>query len=552
MYRKYFGLQDIPFSIAVDPRFIFMSDRHRDALAHLLYGVGVGGGFILLTGEVGTGKTTITRCLLEQLPDNTDLALVLNPGLNAVELLAAVCDELGIDYDNANPNLKELSDKLHRFLLDNHQRGRNTVLLIDEAQHLQFDVLEQIRLLTNLETNTRKLLQIVLVGQPELKAMLARPELRQLSQRVTARYQLKPFTLEETRAYIRHRLQVAGLPANQELFPPKVVKYIHQVSGGIPRLINVLCDRVLLGTYGNNKPSVDMAMARQAVIEVKGEDEQLAANGPGFPVWQSTAIILVLAAVGLLFWQSWQAETRTPGWEEIGEEQVEPAPAPPKSSPPESILPEPVETVQEIPTRLYYYDQSEAINALLLGMGVIEAPLKYPCGEMAKQGWRCEISAVDSWPELLGFNSPVVLEVLTSGKMKVWASLQRVEEGVAYLASENGEYPMPMDELGERWTGTFILPWLAPPGYNGPLRRPQESDAVAWLSAQFASIDGQSEALSGRRYNELLERRVKLFQADESLRVDGVAGFKTLLRINQRLGNGSVLVAGVVGQKGLE
>ena len=186
MYHQYFGLTEAPFSIAVNPRYLFMSPRHRDALAHLLYGVGAGGGFILLTGEVGTGKTTINRCLLEQLPDDTDIAIILNPALNAMELLATVCDELGIAYDSEKHTLKTLTDNLHRYLLENHRRGRKTVLLIDEAQHLDFDVLEQIRLLTNLETNSEKLLQIILIGQPELAQMLGRPELRQCSRRTTS------------------------------------------------------------------------------------------------------------------------------------------------------------------------------------------------------------------------------------------------------------------------------------------------------------------------------------------------------------------------------
>ncbi|MEE3019415.1 MAG: AAA family ATPase, partial [Pseudomonadota bacterium] len=190
MYHQHFGLNEAPFSIAVNPRYLFMSQRHRDALAHLLYGVSGGGGFILLTGEVGTGKTTVNRCLLEQLPDTTDLAIILNPALSALELLASACDELGIDYPRETHSLKALTDALHRYLLENYDRGRKTVLMIDEAQHLDFDVLEQIRLLTNLETNDEKLLQIILIGQPELSDKLARPELRQLNQRITARYNL--------------------------------------------------------------------------------------------------------------------------------------------------------------------------------------------------------------------------------------------------------------------------------------------------------------------------------------------------------------------------
>ena len=260
MYYQYFGLNEPPFSIAVNPRYLFMSPRHRDALAHLLYGVGAGGGFILLTGEVGTGKTTINRCLLEQIPQDTDTAIILNPALNAMELLASVCDELNIKYDQNNHTLKTLTDHLHKFLLDNHARNRKTVLLIDEAQHLEFDVLEQIRLLTNLETNSEKLLQIILIGQPELAQILARPELRQLNQRITARYNLEPLNLEETGAYINHRLQVAGMSPERVIFSSAVVRGIYKVTRGIPRVINVLCDRMLLGAYGRNKPRADHAM----------------------------------------------------------------------------------------------------------------------------------------------------------------------------------------------------------------------------------------------------------------------------------------------------
>ena len=291
MYYQYFGLTEAPFSIAVNPRYLFMSARHRDALAHLLYGVGAGGGFILLTGEVGTGKTTINRCVLEQLPQDTDIAIILNPALNAIELLASACDELRIEYDHANHTLKTLTDNLQRFLLENHARGRKTVLLIDEAQHLDFDVLEQIRLLTNLETNSEKLLQIILIGQPELAQMLARPELRQLNQRITARYNLGPLNLDETGAYIQHRLQVAGMIPGRVIFPPSVVRSIYKASGGIPRVINVLCDRMLLGAYGRNESSVNHAMLRLAMQEVLGDETGVT------PLWRwlGMAVVLLLA-----------------------------------------------------------------------------------------------------------------------------------------------------------------------------------------------------------------------------------------------------------------
>ena len=276
MYYRYFGLKEEPFSL---PSILPVHERPSPRRpGHLLYGVGAGGGFILLTGEVGTGKTTINRCLLEQLPADTDIAIILNPALDSDELLATACDEFGIDYERDGATLKDLTDRLHTFLLDNHRQGRNTVLLIDEAQHLQFETLEQIRLLTNLETNTRKLLQAILVGQPELAAMLAKPELRQLSQRITARYNLKPLNHPETDAYIRHRLQVAGLPANQELFPPRGKGNLSNYPRH-PRLINVLWIGAA-GRFGGQS-QVTMKMLRQAVDEVMGEEPQASGGSAG-------------------------------------------------------------------------------------------------------------------------------------------------------------------------------------------------------------------------------------------------------------------------------
>jgi len=230
MYLKHFNLTERPFSITPDPRFLYMSARHREALAHLLYGLGEGGGFVQLTGEVGTGKTTICRCLLEQVPDNVDLALVLNPKVTGAELIATVCDELGIEYPAGTTSIKTLTDLLNRYLLDAHARGQRTVLIIDEAQNLSTEVLEQVRLLTNLETATQKLLQIVLIGQPELRDLLARNELRQLAQRVTARYHLEPISRGETAAYIRHRLQICG--TSRSLFNKRAMDRIHELSGG--------------------------------------------------------------------------------------------------------------------------------------------------------------------------------------------------------------------------------------------------------------------------------------------------------------------------------
>ncbi len=268
MYAAHFGLTEAPFSITPDPRYLYMSDRHREGLAHLLYGIGEGGGFVQLTGEVGTGKTTLCRCLLEQLPAEVDVALILNPKLTDVELLAAVCDELRIAYPAGTTSRKLLIDGLYQHLLDAHGRGRRTVLIIDEAQDLAPEVLEQVRLLTNLETATRKLLQIILIGQPELIRLLDREDLRQLAQRVIARYHLRPFSEDDTGAYIRHRMEVAG--QKQKIFSDAALRQAHRAARGIPRLINSICDRALLGAYAQDARRVDGATMRRAAREVLG------------------------------------------------------------------------------------------------------------------------------------------------------------------------------------------------------------------------------------------------------------------------------------------
>ena len=499
MYYRYFGLQEEPFSIAVNPRYLFMSTRHRDALAHLLYGVGAGGGFILLTGEVGTGKTTINRCLLQQMPAETDIAIVLNPALNAEELLATVCDELGIEYPT-EATLKDLTDRLHGFLLENHERGRNTVLLIDEAQHLQFDVLEQIRLLTNLETNTRKLLQIILVGQPELAAMLARPELRQISQRITARYTLQPLNLDETDAYIQHRLQVAGLPANQILFPSGVVRGIYRHSRGVPRIINLLCDRMLLGTYGQNKSQVDRAMLGQAVAEVMGKHPLLS---PRHSAYIAAAAALLL--VGLLSYPLWNA---------------------PGSSPAATGF-------ASVQTEGWVSGRQEALSMLASHVGIEGATGgKDPCIAAAAAGWQCEWRQAETWGELLELDRPAVLALTDSSRFERYAVLAGVQgEGQGLWLTGQGESAIPLATAGTLWQGEYAIFWQPPEGYDRPFGRGHQGPVVSWLAAEFAALDGQDRLLSGVVFNATLDARVRLFQRQHGLRDDGVVGIRTLLKL---------------------
>ncbi len=292
MYKKFFGITTKPFSIAPDPHFLYMSDGHREALAHLRYGLSEGGGFVLLTGEIGAGKTTVCRCILEQAPAGTNIAFVLNPKLSAKELVATICDELGISY-SATSGLKILIDRLNAYLLAAHAQGQRTVLIIDEAQNLSYEVLEQIRLLTNLETTQQRLLQIILLGQPELQEILAQPALRQLAQRIAARHHLGPLTQPETLAYIRHRLSVSGMDPSTFALP--AIEEVFLLSCGIPRMINLICDRALLGAFSKGLRRVDRLMARKAANQVFGT--RVRTNLTLVPPW---IILGLMALVTLL------------------------------------------------------------------------------------------------------------------------------------------------------------------------------------------------------------------------------------------------------------
>ncbi|TWX68450.1 AAA family ATPase [Colwellia sp. C1TZA3] len=306
MYTSYFGLEEKPFSIAPNPDYLFMSDRHREALNHLTYGLGDTGGFVLLTGEVGTGKTTLSRHLMENLPENTQAAFILNPTLSSQELLATLCDELKIRYRKTGATLKTLTDKIQQKLLKNHSDDTNTLLIIDEAQHLQPEVLEQLRLLTNLETNTKKLLQVILIGQPELQQLLQRRDLRQLAQRITARYHLLPLNKQEVEQYLKHRLSVAKCFRN--IFDKSAVNAIHKTCKGIPRLMNLLAERSLINAYNSNNAVVNRKIVLQAAYDALGDEFQVK------PWWQNTwakvgALVTTLSlvlAVGV-WWGTYQA-----------------------------------------------------------------------------------------------------------------------------------------------------------------------------------------------------------------------------------------------------
>ena len=548
MYQQYFGLAEQPFSIAVNPRYLFMSSRHRDALAHLLYGVGSGGGFILLTGEVGTGKTTLNRCLLEQLPEQTDIAIVLNPALSAIELLATVCDEFDIDYPQGTDSLKILTDALHQFLLRNHQANRRTVLMIDEAQHLDFTVLEQIRLLTNLETDEKKLLQIILTGQPELAAMLARPELRQLNQRITARFDLTPLSADETRTYIQHRLEIAGLGSGREIFSPSAVREVYQLSGGVPRLVNLLCDRAMLGAYGRQDETVSARLVREAATEVLGgavKSAAAAGNAGSALTWQRAliGIVFMVLAAGL-----WMTTTDDAPYIGTLATPSETAPEPLNAAGETVTDPMPPEDAQvlrlgDLPIEgiwnLRATDASAAMWALW-----DEARLAGDlCMAAVAQGLRCEETDAEVWDAVLAINRPAMLPLRRADGFAGATVLLDITDNGALLWTGTAICTVPLSELTAAWRGGSRYLWRPPEGWTGPLTEGATGPIVTQVVAAFARLDGVP-APPLAAYTEALVERVRAFQAEVGLEVDGVIGVRTLLALSDRLGDSLSLAAG--------
>lgn len=538
MYQDFFGLDEPAFSIAVNPRYLYMSEQHREALAHLLYGIRVGG-FVLLTGEVGTGKTTIIRCLLEQLPEDTDIAIVLNPMASAPELLCTICDELGVRYLVDNITVKELVDSLYQYLLDSHTKGRKTVLLIDEAQLLKPNVLEQIRLLTNLETTTEKLLQIILVGQPELKRLLERPSLRQLSQRITARFHLESLSLAETHAYIAHRLGVAGLKGPNP-FPPAIIEDIHRFSGGVPRLINILCERMLLGAYAKNQAQVDQAIFRQSAQEVSGKAVD------AVPAWRRYVTpprlgiaAGILALVVLAFWlgRGSQEQVGAPAIPPVAQvaevPQVAVESGPDSEAGPEVASQAADIAVEHRPVSVYWLtDFGRARQGLLDYLQISD-----PGALCAQTGpFACERPQLTTWNELRDINRPLVLTLVTPDKKLAYITLVGLSEDQALLRLDDGYVQVSWETLAPLWNGQAYYFWRRPPGYERPLSGGERGPLAAWLAEQFARLDQQPQPLSRDTYSPVLKRRVELFQSQQQLQADGIVGSQTLQRLNQVLG----------------
>ncbi|MDD1643604.1 MAG: AAA family ATPase [Methylococcaceae bacterium] len=537
MYNQYYHFSELPFSIAPDPHFIFMSARHQEGLAHLLYGINFGGGFVALTGEVGTGKTTLCHCLLQQLPKNIDIALILNSKLNAIELLATICDELGIIYDKNQHSLKNLIDLLNQHLLTAHANGRRTVLLIDEAQNLSMEVLEQIRLLTNLETSKTKLLQIILVGQPELKELLKREDLRQLNQRITARYHLLPLSLDETRAYIRHRLTVSnGYP---EIFKESAIRKIYKLSSGIPRVINILCDRALLGAYSRNTYVITPAIVSVAA------NETLAFADDKFPYQTALLGLLLLAcmATGIYFLAYWP---KAGNQATVNSETIYPA----IQTKPEIIsqtqlsdqkIPLPVKKINTVAVAKTktFHDwitnpghslNSALIDALKIWGKPIPKKNKVDCHYVETTGLRCVFGKVN-WKEMLAIKRPAIMEFSLTGKKKRHALLTGFGQNQSMIHFKDNMI-FPVANVLKLWNGYYLI--LEPPPIpKGKFIIPHEtSDNVLWLRHLLSSVDGKSEAVKQPRFfDDNLVARVINFQHQHKLIADGRVGNKTMVHL---------------------
>jgi general secretion pathway protein A len=550
MYVSHFGLTEPPFSITPDPRYVYMSEHHREALAHLLYGVSQTGGFVQLTGDVGTGKTTLCRCLLEQLPPEVDVALILNPRLTSEELLAAVCDELRIPYPSSAPTVKALVDALYQYLLGAHARGRRTVLIIDEAQGLSAPVLEQVRLLTNLETAKEKLLQIVLIGQPELIELLDRPDLRQVAQRVTARYHLRAFALDGTRAYIAHRLHVAG--AKTAVFSDSAMREVHRRSGGVPRLINVICDRALLGAYATERDRVDARMVRRAATEVGGSIRRALRR----PLRWGIAAALAAVAVGLSIVTTPDLLAHFGGLRAPRTSMPTPVAKPPvpvtppaadgaagrSNGQPGSGMPSAIVAVatQPEPPRTNLSDLLASPSAktdrrsafvTLFSLWGVQYARDTPglaCDHARENGLEC-LSRNGSWAKLRRFNLPAVLELTTPNGARHYVAVTSLDERSATVDVGGRPTTVPLVEIDPLWEGSFLVLWKSPPFRATSIAPGQRGKHVAWLRQRLAEIDGAPLASVERDfYDATLAARVKAFQRGRRLVPDGIVGEETL------------------------
>jgi len=534
MYYDFFGFREPPFSIAPDPRYLYLSNRHKEALAHLMYGVQGQGGFIVITGEVGTGKTTVCRCFIESVPDHVDIALILNPRLSARELLSAICDELEIRH-LPDATIKQLVDSINQDLLRAHAAGRHKVLIIDEAQNLSAEVLEQLRLLTNLETAEKKLLQIVLLGQPELQDMLALPELRQLNQRVTARYHLNAIDASDLPSYLRHRLGVAGLRG--DIFSPGATRRLYQKSQGIPRLINLISDRALLGAYAEGEHQITASHIRQAAAEVCGKAY------PGAGWWGRYPVLMLLSLVVAVSGTLWLFQHPAGTLLQVAEQQARgpgTAKQPPVtavSEPDKPMIPTPA--TSDFQLELHGKSLPEAFVDLFQVWGEDYPPAEFPLacdfartvrlGCLERQGSRRSLEFLDR---------PAILQLRDDQGQPAYVVLQSLDNDRAVIGFGKSGTEVSFQQLEQHWFGEFHVLWRLPEYVNGDGFFSGSSGEQLWMGARMMSLADRL-AGNGAESNRIkrlgTEQQVRWYQKARGLTVDGIVGPMTIIQINNDL-----------------
>jgi general secretion pathway protein A len=551
MYLSFFGLNEKPFAITPDPRYLYLSERHAEALAHLLYGINEAGGFVQLTGEVGTGKTTIVRSLLAQTPKNAEIALILNPKMTAPEFLLTICEELGIGVpDSATESLKDLVDILSGYLLRAHAGGRRVVVVVDEAQNLAPAVLEQVRLLTNLETNTRKLLQIILIGQPELRELLARNELRQLAQRITGRYHLNPLTYDETTAYVRHRLRVAG--ATNDIFSSSALAEVYRVATGVPRVINVVCDRALLGAYSMDRHHVTARLVRDAASEVFGRHFT-----PHWLPWLGAgAAAALVATTTVLLWnfRPWgsgsHASAVTAAAATVKRDRVArltrasapaagsgpgsapaSASAPPLTAKPPAVS-KPALSGHELTELLAKHageTDTDSAFSKLFGLWRIQyVPAGVdPCSQASSQGLEC-LNQRGSFGQLRLYNRPAILMLNDDAGASHQVVLTALDDEHATVQLGGRTHNVGIGELSRFWFGDFVMLWRPGTGQVKSLSQGMRGDDVRWLRQSLQRVEGgHSDGPVSDVFDADLNKLVRDFQRQHRLTVDGIAGVQT-------------------------
>jgi general secretion pathway protein A len=523
MYLSFFGLNEKPFAITPDPRYLFLSERHAEALAHLLYGINEAGGFVQLTGEVGTGKTTIVRSLLAQAPKNAEIALILNPRMTAPEFLLTICQELGIEVPPASQqSLKDLVDTLSACLLRAHADGKRVVLVVDEAQNLSTEVLEQVRLLTNLETNTQKLLQIILIGQPELRELLARNELRQLAQRITGRYHLNPLSREESSAYVLHRLRVAG--ATTDILSGRALAEVFRLSGGVPRVINVICDRALLGAYSLDRHRVTGTLVRHAANEVFGRH-----FAPHWLPWAAAAGVAAALAVAMATLATsgpWSARAHA------ADRTISAAATPlPDKGARAPAAPASPTLAQLLTTHAAETDTDSAFAKLFSLWGA-----KYqidgtdPCTQALRQHLEC-VAERGSYGQLRLFNHPAILMLSDGAGGSPQVVLTGLDDEHARL-DLGGAQAIGLGELSHFWLGDFVMLWRPASSPVKALSAGMRGAEVRWLrqSLQHLEHPGSNAPVSDV-FDAELTGLVREFQRRHQLSVDGIAGLQTQIAL---------------------